>query len=118
MPRGKGSGIHIHKPGVYNNAAAMPVIPGKWSAEPPHAVVGDLRESRRKERIPHSSFDIDGDGIVSQLDYFYATQFDKDRDGKLNSEVRVCVGGDPEWCSWACWALRDCEYAQYLCIGV
>ena len=34
------------------------------------------------------SFDIDGDGTVSQMDFFIATLFDKDKDGKLNPEER------------------------------
>ena len=40
--------------------------------------------SRRSEKIPHPSYDLDGDGQVSAKDYFLAKQFDKDGDGKLN----------------------------------
>lgn len=40
--------------------------------------------------IPDKSFDLDGDGFVSQKDFFLAKQFDKDNDGKLNqSELKV-----------------------------
>lgn len=34
--------------------------------------------------IPDASFDLDGDGFVSQKDYFLAKHFDTDHDGKLN----------------------------------
>ena len=94
IPKGKGAGIHIHKPGVYNNELAAPVIPGKWNQEPAHKVVAELKETRRKENLPHHSFDVDGDGVVSQLDFFYASQFDKDGDGKLNKQVRLSC------CEW------------------
>ena len=35
---------------------------------------------------PDKSYDLDGDGFVSQKDYFLAKHFDKDNDGKLNHE--------------------------------
>ena len=46
----------------------------------------DLQAARFRERIPHPTFAVDGDGAVSQRDYFLAKQFDKDQDGKLNTE--------------------------------
>ena len=36
--------------------------------------------------MPHISYDLDGDGQVSQKDYFLAKQFDKDADGVLNAD--------------------------------
>ena len=41
---------------------------------------------RRLADLPDPSFDLDGDGHVSTTDLFLAKRFDKDRDGKLNSE--------------------------------
>jgi hypothetical protein len=42
------------------------------------------------DRLVDASFDVDGDGTVSQRDYYIAKQFDLDRDGKLNeSEAKV-----------------------------
>ena len=38
--------------------------------------------------MPHPSFDLDGDGYVSLKDLFLAKQFDKDKDGRLNSQER------------------------------
>jgi len=38
------------------------------------------------QKIPHHSYDLDGDGGVSQKDYFLAKHFDKDGDGKLNDK--------------------------------
>lgn len=46
----------------------------------------DLLNRRQRESVPHQTFDLDGDGQVSQRDYFLAKQFDKDKDGKLNSD--------------------------------
>ena len=39
---------------------------------------------RLQEKHPHISYDLDGDGAVSVKDFFFAKQFDKDGDGKLN----------------------------------
>lgn len=39
---------------------------------------------RKSAALPHSSFDIDGDGHVSNKDLFLAKRFDLDKDGKLN----------------------------------
>ena len=46
----------------------------------------DLKATRYRESIPDPTFDVDGDGQVSQRDYFLAKHFDKDKDGKLNAE--------------------------------
>eukprot|EP01083_Nonionella_stella_P296514 1007311_1 len=45
-----------------------------------------LMKEIRKIEDPDTSFDIDGDGVVSQRDYFLGKFFDRDRDGKLNAE--------------------------------
>ena len=63
------------------------VVPERWTRQPTHSVVADLRKSRRADALPDRSFDVDGDGVVSQLDYFYAKQFDVDGDGRLNTPV-------------------------------
>jgi hypothetical protein len=44
-----------------------------------------LIEQRRIEKIPHQSYDLDGDGYVGGRDYVIAKQFDKDGDGRLNT---------------------------------
>ena len=36
--------------------------------------------------MPHETFDLDGDGCVSNYDLFLAKRFDLDKDGKLNFE--------------------------------
>ena len=36
--------------------------------------------------MPHPSFDIDGDGFISNLDMFLGKRFDADKDGKLNEQ--------------------------------
>ncbi len=44
-----------------------------------------LKEQRKGEKVPHISYDIDGDGFVGGRDFVIAKQFDKDQDGKLNA---------------------------------
>lgn len=44
-----------------------------------------LSEIRRSVKVPHISYDLDGDGYVGGRDYIIAKQFDKDGDGRLNT---------------------------------
>ena len=44
---------------------------------------------RRKEAlVPHSSYDLDGDGVVAPRDYFIAKMFDKGNKHALSAEER------------------------------
>ena len=67
-------------------------IPDWWSrpgqTEEQKKTRTKLGEQRRKERVPHISYDLDGDGYVGGKDYVVAKQFDKDGDGKLDAEER------------------------------
>jgi hypothetical protein len=42
-------------------------------------------QQRKKLLVPDISYDLDGDGMVNNRDYFIAKRFDVDQDGKLNS---------------------------------
>ena len=44
-----------------------------------------LVQSRKAEFIPDKTFDLDGDGFISQKDYKIAITFDKDGDRRLNT---------------------------------
>jgi len=46
----------------------------------------DLRKNLRTVNMPHSSYDIDGDGYVSQEDYFLSKRFDLDGNGVLDPD--------------------------------
>lgn len=48
----------------------------------------ELKEQRRKSRIPDPSFDLDGDGLVSGRDFVLAKMFDKNGDGRLSQSER------------------------------
>ena len=47
-----------------------------------------LREQHRHFNDADPSFDLDGDGVVSAVDFRVASMFDKDRDGRLNVEEK------------------------------
>ena len=60
-----------------------------WKADPEFRTAGELWHARWQSKQPHPSFDVDGDGVISNLDYYLAKQFDKDNNGMLDrSEVR------------------------------
>eukprot|EP01050_Picozoa_sp_SAG11_P042611 SAG11_NODE_19715_length_460_cov_1.146814_2_plen_78_part_01 len=42
-----------------------------------------LKEYRRLSNLPHHTFDVDGDGVVSQEDFLLANKFDDNGDGVL-----------------------------------
>lgn len=85
-PGKTGSGLGIVKSSKVNTETGDVFLPPEWERPPPHATKSELEEARRKEWLVDPSFDLDGDGIVSPMDYFLAAQFDKDKDGKLNAE--------------------------------
>jgi hypothetical protein len=47
-----------------------------------------LNDDRRVEKVPHISYDLDGDGQVGGRDYVIAKHFDKDGDGRLNTNEK------------------------------
>jgi len=58
-------------------------VPSSWSSPVPYGSRTELREARRREMMPHPSFDVDGDGFVSQQDYRTAKRFDMSGEGIL-----------------------------------
>lgn len=59
-----------------------------WTAQPRHRTVTELKEARRRSMKPHHSFDVDGDGVVSNQDLYLSTKFDDDGNGVLDDEER------------------------------
>jgi len=55
---------------------------------PRHRTRTELLADRKKINIPHMSFDVDMDGVVSELDMKYAKAYDLDGDGILNKGER------------------------------
>jgi len=56
---------------------------------PRHATRSQLLHDRKRTNIPHMSFDVDMDGVVSPLDMKYSKAFDLDGDGILNKDERA-----------------------------
>ena len=76
-------------------------IPPDWSAQDMSVdkvklgtskTLTALKAARKSANVADPSFDLDGDGAVGIRDYFVASRFDKDRDGKLDEQERAtCV---------------------------
>jgi len=49
----------------------------------------ELRRSYKTMNLPHPSFDIDGDGYVSQMDFNLAKRFDANGNGLLDAEEQA-----------------------------
>ena len=68
-------------------------LPKNWvrpgTCKDPASIIKTQKElfaKRRQEKEPDLTYDLDGDGAVSQKDFFLAKQFDADKDGKLNDK--------------------------------
>ena len=60
-----------------------------WNTNPKHRTVTELKEARAAAMRPHSTFDVDGDGVVSSTDFYLANKFDDDGNGVLDDEERT-----------------------------
>ena len=51
-----------------------------------------LKENRKAKERADPSFDLDGDGAVGARDFYVASKFDKNKDGRLDSKERAaCI---------------------------
>ena len=76
--------------------ADLSEFPADWdknqcteATKPTRRTLRKLQEQRRESNRPHISFDLDGDGFVSQKDLKVAHMFDKDGDGRLNTAEKA-----------------------------
>lgn len=60
-----------------------------WNENPKYRTSGEMWHDRWETMQPHASFDVDGDGVVSNLDYYLAKQFDRDHNGMLDDEEKI-----------------------------
>jgi len=61
----------------------------RWLGAPPAVKTrAELHQARHKGRVPDSTYDFDGDGVVGQLDHFIGRCFDQDNDGSLTRSER------------------------------
>merc|ERR1711977_679036 len=54
--------------------------------QPKQKTQSAMFEARRRVNEPHASYDIDGDGFISQSDYHLAKRFDADGNGVIDKE--------------------------------
>ena len=62
---------------------------GRSSVDEHRMTQQKLIASRKEQRQPDKTFDLDNDGCVSQKDFKISIHFDKDKDGRLNSQERA-----------------------------
>ena len=90
-PPGKGSGVRITSElagPLSSTASGGAPDPFDRSASPRHRTRTELLAARRSAMRAPDSYDLGGDGVVDQREYFYATKFDANGDGTLDQEER------------------------------
>jgi len=63
--------------------------PARTNESIKHKTQSQLKEEHKRSNIPDPSYDLDKDGFVSAREYFIAKQFDKDKDGRLNTAEKT-----------------------------
>ena len=63
-------------------------VPRGWDNVPKISSRAELMAQRRRDKIPDSTFDLDGDGCVSKEDYTISLRNDKNKDGRLDTAER------------------------------
>lgn len=61
----------------------------EWNHQPQNNTRTELQRTRRAEKYPDISYDLDGDGVVGQRDYFVGKSFDHDHDHRLNTSEKA-----------------------------
>lgn len=59
---------------------------GRWTHKPRVKTRTELIQVRSAQKIPHISYDLNGDGVVDHKDYFFARHFDEGGKGRLTEE--------------------------------
>ena len=63
-------------------------LPRAWTQVPGYGTRTELFAQRKKDAVPHQSFDLDGDGVVGSQDLVVSKLFDHDHDGILDAKER------------------------------
>ena len=63
----------------------------EWERKPKHSTRSEMLARRRLQRVPDMSFDLDGDGTVSTVDFLIATKFDKDHVRYLYCSIGITL---------------------------
>lgn len=89
MPNYNLYGHQHHRVPFKNKEAYCGVKPlPEWEQRVEHRTRAELMAARRAEKIPDMSYDIDGDGVVDQRDYFLGKLFDADHADRLTPGQR------------------------------
>lgn len=76
------------KAGESNSRMLDQPVSDPWPHKGSTGTLKTLLERRKSEMKPDISFDITGDGCISSKELMLALQFDKDQDGKLNTDEK------------------------------
>jgi hypothetical protein len=68
-------------------------VPNHWDREPNFHSRSDLQKSRPNGIRPHISYDLDGDGFVSQKDYKVSSSMDNSKKGFLTDAEQIAARG-------------------------
>ena len=82
-------------------------IPASWTRPAPYPTRTALRSAREATMRPHVSYDVDGDGFVSAMDYELARKHDQGATGVLSGGHRQSAIA--EQCHWMGSKLQDAE---------
>jgi Ca2+-binding EF-hand superfamily protein len=92
-PLGKGfaaKGLSCGDPNRLRGAITSKTHDGRdgHHRDPQHKTRTQLFDDRRRNDLPDQTFDVDGDGVVSQEDFLASNKFDFNRDGLLQDDER------------------------------
>lgn len=66
-------------------------VPNHWDRDPAFHSRSELQKSRPNGIRPHISYDLDGDGFVSQKDYKVSSTIDNEKKGFLTDSERIAA---------------------------
>jgi len=79
---------HLHHKTPFKDSQNKVKPVDRWMKEPRFKTRTEMMEARHAAKIPHISYDFDGDGVVGQRDYFIGKHFDVGQKDYLTKKER------------------------------